>query len=399
MLNESFGVLTDPEKTYDRLVKLITDYIYDLEGGLNNYIDLYPSETPIITPSILKSYWKYKNNKLFDETIIPKWMGNFTIIVEPHVNQNYVAYFQDNTAVLNKDTGRIDFTICITDKADKSYNVFYRQLTHEFRHAYTKYIKLTNNIGISSKNDRELYSIGLKYAKANYPLIKKWDEDYIIPNNKILSDEDFITATIFKTLYYLNAAEIQSFLQEYAGAVNNLIGLHQNQAREAFQQSAKLKEDYKNHKRRFIQLTNVSHIFPITCRCFDLYRIYSVLRDFWHYGLYRIDPDLLDDIILKNREVFIKIFKTRNIHINIQGDGLKLLSKLAESYTKVLEKILKKMQNIFYSILYEYGTSEEKNNKNIPGKIDKIINDDIILDYDFELDIMRTLSEIKQKIK
>jgi hypothetical protein len=86
MLNESFGVLTDPEKTYDRLVKLITDYIYDLEGGLNNYIDLYPSETPIITPSILKSYWKYKNNKLFDETIIPKWMGNFTIIVEPHVN-------------------------------------------------------------------------------------------------------------------------------------------------------------------------------------------------------------------------------------------------------------------------------------------------------------------------
>ena len=65
MINESHGILTDKLKVTDKLVKLIADYIYDAEDGLNNYIDLNPSEQPIITMSILKSYWKYKNNQLF----------------------------------------------------------------------------------------------------------------------------------------------------------------------------------------------------------------------------------------------------------------------------------------------------------------------------------------------
>ena len=140
MINESHGILTDQLKVTDKLVKLIADYIYDAEDGLNNYIDLNPSEQPIITMSILKSYWKYKNNQLFDNSIIPNWIGDFHIEIEEHNNQIYSACYKHD-AVLNNN--KLDFTIAIVDHSGKSYGQLFKELTHEFRHAYTDYIKKT----------------------------------------------------------------------------------------------------------------------------------------------------------------------------------------------------------------------------------------------------------------
>jgi hypothetical protein len=82
----------------------------------------------------------------------------------------------------------------------------------------------------------------------------------------------------------------------------------------------------------------------------------------------------------------------------VQGDGLKLLSKLAEHYKRILARMLKKMYDIYYDIIYEIGNSKE-NSENISEKIDKIINDDIILDSDFEIDLLNLMSDIKNKNK
>jgi hypothetical protein len=107
-----------------------------------------------------------------------------------------------------------------------------------------------------------------------------------------------------------------------------------------------------------------------------------------------MDLDLLDNIILKNRELFIKLFNTRNIHINVQGDGLKLLLKLGTHYKRNLARMLKKMYEIYYDIIYGIEKSKE-NNENTSESIDKIIKDDIILDSDFEMDLLNLMSDIK----
>jgi hypothetical protein len=68
--------------------------------------------------SILKSYWKYKNNQLFDNSIIPNWVGNFHIEIEEHNKQIYAACYKHD-AVLNNN--KLDFTIAIVDHSGKSY--------------------------------------------------------------------------------------------------------------------------------------------------------------------------------------------------------------------------------------------------------------------------------------
>jgi hypothetical protein len=78
----------------------------------------------------------------------------------------------------------------------------------------------------------------------------------------------------------------------------------------------------------------------------------------------------------------------------VQGDGLKLLSKLGTHYKRILARMLKKMYEIYYDIIYGIEKSKE-NNENTSESIDKIIKDDIILDSDFEMDLLNLMSDIK----
>lgn len=390
MINESHGILTDQLKVTDKLVKLITDYIYDAEDGLNSYIDLNPSEQPIITMSILKSYWKYKNNQLFDNSIIPNWVGNFHIEIEDHNNQIYAACYKHD-AVLNNN--KLDFTIAVVDHSGKSYEQFFKELTHEFRHAYTDYIKKTTNTGLYDI-DNDLYKLGTQYAN-KCPLIANWSHDYLEVNQKIYTDEEYIASTIFKSIYYISPTEISSYLQEYAVGLKMLAQSHMDEIFDVFEKTNILKKNYSNLSRSEQWASNVQNALSFTYYDINIFRIYRALFIFWN-NTNKIDLDLLDSIILKNREVFIKLFQTRNIHINVQGDGLKLLSKLAEHYKKILARMLKKMYDIYYDIIYEIGNSKE-NSENISEKIDKIIKDDIILDSDFEIDILSLMSDIKNK--
>ena len=390
MINESHGILTDQLKVTDRLVKLIADYIYDAEDGLNSYIDLNPSEQPIITMSILKSYWKYKNNQLFDNSIIPNWIGNFHIEIEENNNQIYTACYKKDAKLNNN---KLDFTIGVVDHSGKSYEQFFRELTHEFRHAYTDYIKKTTNTGLYDI-DNDLYKLGTQYA-IKCPLIANWSHDYLEVNQKIYTDEEYITSTIFKSIYYISPTEISSYLQEYAVALKMLAQSHMDEIFDVFEKTNILKKNYSNLSRSEQWASNVQNALSFTYYDINIFRIYRALFIFWN-NINKIDLDLLDSIILKNREVFIKLFQTRNIHINVQGDGLKLLSKLAEHYKRILARILKKMYDIYYDIIYEIGNST-KNSENISEKIDKIINDDIILDSDFEIDLLNLMSDIKKQ--
>ena len=388
MINESHGILTDQLKVTDKLVKLIADYIYDAEDGLNSYIDLNPSEQPIITMSILKSYWKYKNNQLFDNSIIPNWVGNFHIEIEEHNKQIYAACYKHD-AVLNNN--KLDFTIAIVDHSGKSYEQFFKELTHEFRHAYTDYIKKCTNTSLYDI-DKDLYKLGTQYAN-KCPLIANWSHDYLQVNWKIYTDEEYITSTIFKSIYYINPGEVQAFLQEYAVALKMLAQSHTDEIIDAFEKTDLLKKDYNKLTRSEQWAANVQNVLSFTYYDISIFRIYRALYIFWN-NINRIDLDLLDDIILKNREVFIKLFKTRNIHINVQGDGLKLLSKLGTHYKRILARMLKKMYEIYYDIIYGIEKSKE-NNENTSESIDKIIKDDIILDSDFEMDLLNLMSDIK----
>ena len=392
MINESHGILTEQGKSIDNLVKLIADYIYDIEDGLNNYIDLNPSDKPIITLSILKSYWKYKNNQLFDNSIIPNWVGKFQIEIEEFHNQIYSACYKKD-AVLNNN--KIDFTIVIVDHSKKTYEQFLKELTHEFRHAYTDYIKKTTSTSLYNF-DTDLYKLGIQCAK-KCPLIANWNHDYLEVNQKIYTDEEYITSTIFKSIYYISPVEIPSYLQEYAVSLKMLAQSHMDEIFDVFEKTNILKKNYSNISRSEQWASNVQNALSFTYYDINIFRIYRGLFIFWN-NINKIDLDLLDHIILKNREVFIKLFQTRNIHINVQGDGLNLLSKLAEHYKKILARMLKKMYDIYYDIIYEIGNSKE-NSENISEKIDKIIKDDIILDSDFEIDLLNLMSDIKNKNK
>ena len=172
---------------------------------------------------------------------------------------------------------------------------------------------------------------------------------------------------------------------------------HMDEIFDVFEKTNILKKNYSTLSRSEQWASNVQNALSFTYYDINIFRIYRALFIFWN-NINKIDLDLLDSIILKNREVFIKLFNTRNIHINVQGDGLKLLSKLAEHYKKILARMLKKMYDIYYDIIYEIGNSNE-NSENISEKIDKIIKDDIILDSDFEIDLLNLMSDIKNKNK
>jgi len=191
--------------------------------------------------------------------------------------------------------------------------------------------------------------------------------------------------------------EIPSYLQEYAVSLKMLAQSHMDEIFDVFEKTNILKKNYSNISRSEQWASNVQNALSFTYYDINIFRIYRGLFIFWN-NINKIDLDLLDHIILKNREVFIKLFQTRNIHINVQGDGLNLLSKLAEHYKKILARMLKKMYDIYYDIIYEIGNSKE-NSENISEKIDKIINDDIILDSDFEIDLLNLMSDIKNKNK
>jgi hypothetical protein len=163
ILNETHGIISDPKIFPYDLIKLITDYIYDAKDGLNSYIDIYPDEEPIITLSILKSYWKYKYGKLFDNSIIPDWIGNFTIIIEEPKQQIYSACYYKSGAI-NKNTNKLDFKISIVDTSGKDYNRFYKDLVHEFRHAYKYYFQYINKLPNNRKKP-DIYNYCINHIK------------------------------------------------------------------------------------------------------------------------------------------------------------------------------------------------------------------------------------------
>lgn len=389
-LNEAHGVITDPKKSTDKLVELIVDYIYDVEDGLNSYINLDPHTEPIITLSILKSYWKYKHNNVFKQDIIPEWIGNFKIKIEEYKNQVYAALYTGKST-LNKETNKLDFDIIITDNSSKSTTRFAKELSHEFRHAYTDYIKKTVNNPNLYKKDMDLYKLGTQYAR-KYSIVSHWDIDYIDVNEKIFTDKEYIQTAIFKSLYYLDASEIQSYLQEFAMALKLKIQDYAEDIEKALKQSRELKKNYKNLNNADKWMSNIQNNVPVSCYQINIYRTYKALYIFWS-SIDKIDPSLLDEVILENVEVFKKIFKVNDIHINVLGDGMKYLKKVSFRYVKILAKMLKKMHDIYYDMI----DITTENVENIDKNIDKISIDNIIDIDDFEESLMGLMSKLKNK--
>ena len=138
LIKESQGLVDKDGIQWNDLSNLITDYVYDLQNGLN--VDpFYNGEDAEISIKQIESYYQYINSKRLPNYVIPDWIDSFTINIIKDKNSN--GTFLKRTAKLNNN--KLVFTIEINNTNMENPDAFCNTLIHEFQHAYTHWIELT----------------------------------------------------------------------------------------------------------------------------------------------------------------------------------------------------------------------------------------------------------------
>lgn len=373
---ESNGIVTEEGKQWNDLCDLITDYIFDIQNGLNAD-PFYDPYNIVIKRSNISSYYKYKFHKnIEDTTIIPNWIGKFEIQLTEDLKSK--GSFKNSS--VNLENGKINFKIALKDYANRPADEFRETLSHEIRHAYTSWLELTNNYQSRTLDQKKLYkevigTLSDAKEKNNYNIlnaIKSYSIDNIVLKDEIFTNIDEVANIISASLYYTDIDEIHSFLQEFAMSIRNLLKTNKEKIIKKIKESNNLKIDYNLLTKPQQWCSNILNNIDITNYSSQYFRIYKILDLFWT-NIQKIDSET-KQLAISQCSKSIKLYMHLPISkklIKYDGDEDIIMNNLQENQQKIIKKVLIQMNKIFANIILNI----ELNNNKIEQKITNDIND------------------------
>lgn len=330
---------------WNDLADLITDYVFDLQHGMNSNPDPYITEgNAIITRGNLESYYQYIHTSKMPNYIIPEWAGYFRIyMLEKASNGAFIP----RTAYLDSNR-KLNFSIEASMDL-KSPDEFRNTMVHELQHAYSHWIQLYKNIRFrdSRKNNMYMHAVkgfgDEKYGGKYHPMSIQKFPDLIEINEEIFENPLYLERTLLTGFYYADVDEIRSFIQEYA---NDMMQKIKNNIKE-------VKNDIEDAKFNY---NNVLDTLSINYYDSKYYKIYkSYLTFYKKLEKKQIDEDVAVQAIkgaAQAIKICLDIPPTKKL-IQFSGDEERILREVARKQIPVYEGVLKKMHKIFVKLIME----------------------------------------------
>ncbi len=356
LLKESQGIVDkDGIQWYD-LSDLITDYIYDLQHGLNSD-PFYDGESAVINENQIQSYYQYLHSKEMPSYIIPNWVGGFIIVLRKAKRTNGTFLAKDAQLVNNV----LLFTIEVNDSMD-SPNLLRNTLVHEFQHAYSFWLQSAKSANFYNAKTRNMYRYAIKgfedekYGGQYHPMAIQKFVDYVEVNNEIFKNPLYLERTILTGFYYSNIDEIRSFTQEFTTDIMHQIKNNIDTIRDEIKTSLKFKGDFNNVTKEEQFRSNILNNLSVTCYSCKYYKIYKLYYKFYKkLENINVDEDIAYDAIKgssKAIRICLGIPVNKKI-VEFDGDGNKVLKEIAKKQIPIYENALKKMQKIFVKLISE----------------------------------------------
>ena len=355
-INESQGLIDKDGIQWNDLSDLITDYVYDLQNGLNAD-PFYNGEDTEISMGQIESYYQYINSKKIPNYIIPNWISSFTINIIRDKNNN--GSFLKKSAKLNNN--KLVFTIEVNTNMENP-DAFCNTLVHEFQHAYTRWIELTKKLYLHNNRTANLYYHSTKafddekYGGKYHPMVMQKFEDLIEINDEIYTNPQYLERTLLTGFYYSDVDELRSFIQEFATDMMKKIKNDIVNIRKQIKQSLEFKGDFNNVSKIEQFNSNILNNLSISCYSSKYYKIYKAYYNFYKkLEKMNVDADVAAEAIKgASKAIRMSLYISPNKKlIQFEGDENDLLKQIAKKQIPIYENVLKKMQRIFVKLIME----------------------------------------------
>ena len=350
------GGIVDNNMQWETLCDIIIEYMWDLEDGLANKI----TNEDIITKLDIEDYLDIINR---NDIIIPEWIGDFKINIKDNDYKSNGLFFASSAKL--KDN-KLYFEIDLRDRSNKE--LMYETLTHEFRHAYDRYIFLSKNMQFSKQQKTNMRIYGMKFEGVpqdkNIQLIKNFSKDFLEINEDVFQDPTTLAYYISKSLYYADNIEINSFLQQFHASNNKIINNNKNTLINEIKEVRKFRGDFNSiqpeNKLKANILQNIS-VSPYDNQYFRYYKSFQIFADKLKY----VDIDIATEtlqLIRKQIKLFldIPIYKTLT---NNDSETQEILKKISIKEKKIFDLVIIKMNNIFARSIIQFEENNFQKNK------------------------------------
>lgn len=354
-INESQGLVDKDGIQWNDLSDLITDYVYDLQNGLNAD-PFYNGEDAEISMKQIESYYQYKNSKKMPTYIIPDWIGQFKIIIKNKISK---GSFLPYTAKINDN--KLSFTIEI-NSSQSSPDAFCDTLVHEFQHAYSYWLQITKKFNFFNNKTIKLYRYAQKgfddsqYTESRVGMASKPFKDFVDIDNTAFKSAEKLERLLLTSFYYIDKDEIRSYIAEFANDIMHQIKKNIKAIKKEIKQSLEFKGDFNKLSTIEKFQSNILNNISISCYDSSYYQIYEAYYKFFkEIEKNYIDSDIANQTVRNNSYViktYLGISISKNI-IKFDGDANKILVKIAKKQIPIYKNVLKKMQKIFVKLIME----------------------------------------------
>lgn len=387
-LNEKHSLITNEKDKYDELCDVITDYIYDAHDGMQNdpFFDFENISNNVISNSIIESYWQYKNQTTFNKTLIPRWIGKFTIKLLENKNQYYAARYIPSKAKYHPETNKLDFYVEVVDNMEK--NAVNSHLKHEFQHAWNDWKEhSTNKIFFHKTNVRVLND----YDK-DIKLIQKIYKDGVDYNKEIFTDSNTMIQFINSLFYSLHDTEIPSQIKSFHADIDNEFKTNIDNVIAQIRRANILKIKKSNLTKQEIYDSNYQNILDITCYSSRTYAKYVVIKKVLD-NIDKFDLEAFEKIMLGYRDIFERVLGIEYPELIYIDYGKKILDRIYKKYYKKTCRVIRSMDKIYFDLIDEYIDKIKYQNE---------INDPHIKlsdkDEAFIMDLLNNVKDNQEKI-
>lgn len=355
-LFEKHSLITDDKDRYDELCDVITDYIYDAHDGMQNdpFFDIDDISNNLITRSIIESYWQYKNQMVFNKSIIPQWVGKFTIKLLKKDDQTFAARYFPGKSVYDKKTNKLDFYIEVVDQMEKL--VVNSHLKHEFQHAWNDWKEQSTEQIFFHKKQMLMLNNGDK----NIKLIKKVFKDDVVFNIDIFTDTKTMIQFFNMLFYLMHDTEIPSQIKSFHADIDNEFKTNIDLVIAQIKKADIIKIKKTQLTKQEIFNSNYQNVLDITPYSSNQYVKYTIIKRVLK-NINKFNLEAFEPIMLGYCDIFQRVLHIEypmNVYIDY---GKTVLDKVYKKYYAKVSKILDKMDKIYFDVIDDYITKIQYN--------------------------------------